>query len=181
MVLMHTLVQACLRGVPPEVETIARDEELTPHNAARAVARGRIVIPANPARPHRLCAIGEGCRVRVNVNLGTSGIRCDEDLEVEKAKAALREGADTLMDLSTAGDLARIRRRILEFDAPVGTVPVRPPETLPASAAGYSSLMHLSGLSRSTRLSGGRGTLRTWMPTSSLTSSGNTANRASTS
>jgi len=124
MVLMHTLVQACLRGVPPEVETIARDEELTPHNAARAVARGRIVIPANPARPHRLCAIGEGCRVRVNVNVGTSGIRCDEDLEVEKAKAALREGADTLMDLSTAGDLARIRRRILEFDAPVGTVPV---------------------------------------------------------
>lgn len=121
---MHTLVQACLRGVPPEVETIARDEELTPHNAARAVARGRIVIPANPARPHRLCAIGEGCRVRVNVNVGTSGIRCDEDLEVEKAKAALREGADTLMDLSTAGDLARIRRRILEFDAPVGTVPV---------------------------------------------------------
>ncbi|MDI6866963.1 phosphomethylpyrimidine synthase ThiC [Methanoculleus sp.] len=124
MVLMHTLVQACLRGVPPEVETIARDEELTPHNAARAVARGRIVIPANPARPHRLCAIGEGCRVRVNVNVGTSGIRCDGDLEVEKAKAALREGADTLMDLSTAGDLARIRRRILEFDAPVGTVPV---------------------------------------------------------
>lgn len=121
---MHTLVQACLRGVPPEVETIARDEELTPHNAARAVARGRIVIPANPARPHRLCAIGEGCRVRVNVNVGTSGIRCDGDLEVEKAKAALREGADTLMDLSTAGDLARIRRRILEFDAPVGTVPV---------------------------------------------------------
>ncbi|HOB06691.1 MAG TPA: phosphomethylpyrimidine synthase ThiC [Methanoculleus sp.] len=124
MVLMHTLVQACLRGVPSEVETIARDEDLAPHAAARTVARGRIVIPANPVRPHRLCAIGEGCRVRVNVNVGTSGVRCDEDLEVEKAKTALREGADTLMDLSTAGDLARIRRRILELDAPVGTVPV---------------------------------------------------------
>ena len=121
---MHTLVQACLRGVPSEVETIARDEDLAPHAAARTVARGRIVIPANPVRPHRLCAIGEGCRVRVNVNVGTSGVRCDEDLEVEKAKTALREGADTLMDLSTAGDLARIRRRILELDAPVGTVPV---------------------------------------------------------
>ncbi|HQN91008.1 MAG TPA: phosphomethylpyrimidine synthase ThiC [Methanoculleus sp.] len=124
MVLMHTLVQACLRGVPSEVETIARDEDLAPHAAARTVARGRIVIPANPVRPHRLCAIGEGCRVRVNVNVRTSGVRCDEDLEVEKAKTALREGADTLMDLSTAGDLARIRRRILELDAPVGTVPV---------------------------------------------------------
>jgi len=121
---MHTLVQACLRGVPSEVEAIARDEDLAPHAAARTVARGRIVIPANPVRPHRLCAIGEGCRVRVNVNVGTSGVRCDEDLEVEKAKTALREGADTLMDLSTAGDLARIRRRILELDAPVGTVPV---------------------------------------------------------
>jgi phosphomethylpyrimidine synthase len=106
------------------VETIAREEDLVPHRVARAVARGRIVIPANPVRPHRLCAIGEGCRVRVNVNVGTSGVRCDEDLEVEKAKTALREGADTLMDLSTAGDLARIRRRILELDAPVGTVPV---------------------------------------------------------
>ena len=52
---MHTLISACLRGVPPEVETIAREEGLVPHRAARAVARGRIVIPANPVRPHRLC------------------------------------------------------------------------------------------------------------------------------
>ncbi|NMA09959.1 MAG: phosphomethylpyrimidine synthase ThiC, partial [Methanomicrobiales archaeon] len=124
MVLMHTLISACLSGVPPEVETIAREEDLVPHRVARAVARGRIVIPANPTRPHRLCAIGEGCRVRVNVNVGTSGTRCDEDLDVEKAGAALREGADALMDLSTGGDLVRIRRRILELDAPVGTVPV---------------------------------------------------------
>jgi phosphomethylpyrimidine synthase len=124
MVLMHTLISACLRGVPPEVETIAREEDLVGHHAARAITRGRIVIPANPVRPHRLCAIGEGCRVRVNVNIGTSGTRCDEDLEVEKAKAALREGADALMDLSTGGDLPRIRRRILALDAPVGTVPI---------------------------------------------------------
>ncbi|MCT8336051.1 phosphomethylpyrimidine synthase ThiC [Methanoculleus sp. Afa-1] len=124
MVLMHTLISACLRGVPPEVEAIAREEDLASHAAARAVARGRIVIPANPVRPHRLCAIGEGCRVRVNVNVGTSGARCDEDLEIEKAGAALREGADALMDLSTGGDLVRIRRRILALDTTVGTVPV---------------------------------------------------------
>jgi len=124
MVLMHTLISACLRGVPPEVETIAREEDLSSHAAARAVARGRIVIPANPTRPHRLCAIGEGCRVRVNVNVGTSGTRCDENLEIAKAKAALREGADALMDLSTGGNLVRIRSKILELDAPVGTVPV---------------------------------------------------------
>jgi phosphomethylpyrimidine synthase len=124
MCLMHTLISACLGGVPPEVEAIAREEGLAPHHAARAVTRGRIVIPANPRRPHRLCSIGEGCRVRVNVNVGTSGVRCDEDLEIEKARAALTQGADTLMDLSTGGDLVRIRRRILELDAPVGTVPI---------------------------------------------------------
>jgi phosphomethylpyrimidine synthase len=124
MFLMHTLISACLHGVPPEVETIAREENLSPRHAARAITRGRIVIPSNPRRPHRLCAVGEGCRVRVNVNVGTSGVRCDEDLEIEKARAALMQGADTLMDLSTGGDLARIRRRILELDAPVGTVPI---------------------------------------------------------
>jgi len=121
---MHTLIKACLRGVPPEVEAIAKDEGIPPHQAARAVTRGRIVIPSNHRRPHRLVGIGEGCRVRVNVNVGTSGSLCDEDLEVEKARSAVALGADTLMDLSTAGDLRRIRKRILELDVPVGTVPV---------------------------------------------------------
>ncbi len=124
MCLMHTLITACLNGVPPEVEAIARDEGLNPHHAAKAVARGRIVIPANPHRPHRLCAIGEGCRVRVNVNVGTSANLCDPDLEVAKGRAALAQGADALMDLSTAGDLSEIRKRLLTLDAPLGTVPI---------------------------------------------------------
>ncbi len=125
MFLMHdTLITACLSGVPPEVEAIARDEGLNPHHAARAVARGRIVVPANSRRPHRLCAIGEGCGVRVNVNIGTSANLCDPDLEVEKARAALAQGADAIMDLSTGGDLAAIRRRILTLDTTVGTVPI---------------------------------------------------------
>ncbi|MDN7024811.1 phosphomethylpyrimidine synthase ThiC [Methanoculleus sp. FWC-SCC1] len=125
MFLMHdTLIRACLKGVPPEVEAIARDEGQNPHHAARAVTRGRVVVPANPLRPHRLCAIGEGCRVKVNVNVGTSANLCNPDLEVEKAGAALAQGADAIMDLSTGGDLAAIRRRILALDAPVGTVPI---------------------------------------------------------
>lgn len=124
MFLMHTLITACLNGVPPEVEAIARDEGLNPHHAAKAVARGRIVIPANPRRPHRLCAIGEGCRVRVNVNVGTSANLCDPDLEVAKGRAALAQGADALMDLSTAGDLEEIRKQLLTLDAPLGTVPI---------------------------------------------------------
>jgi phosphomethylpyrimidine synthase len=91
---------------------------------ARGIADGRIVLPANPARKHRLCAIGRGCTVKVNVNIGTSGSRCDPSLEEEKARAALANGADALMDLSTGGDLVAIRKRILALDTTVGTVPV---------------------------------------------------------
>lgn len=122
---MRTLIQECVAGVvSPLIETAARQEGQNHHDFARAVARGHIVIPANPARPHRSCAIGEGCRVKVNVNVGTSGERCDIGLEMEKAQAALANGADTLMDLSTGGDLPEIRKNLLSLDAPLGTVPV---------------------------------------------------------
>ncbi len=124
MCVMHSLIHECLHGVPPEVEAIARDEGLVPRQAARAVARGRIAVLANPLRPHRIAAVGEGCRVKVNVNIGTSGQRCDPALEMEKGRAALAEGADALMDLSTGGDLQAIRKEILTLDAPVGTVPI---------------------------------------------------------
>jgi phosphomethylpyrimidine synthase len=50
--------------------------------------------------------------------------RCDPDLEIRKAEAALANGADTLMDLSTGGDLTAMRKRILALDAPIGTVPI---------------------------------------------------------
>ena len=68
--------------------------------------------------------LAKDVRVKVNVNVGTSGERCDVDLEVRKAKAAITNGADTLMDLSTGGDLPEIRKKILALDVPVGTVPV---------------------------------------------------------
>ncbi len=121
---MHGLIEKCLRSVPEVAHAIARDEGLVAHRVARAIARGRIVVPANPRREHRLCAVGEGCRVKVNVNVGTSGTRCDPAEELEKARAALAEGADALMDLSTGGDLPAIRQSILALDAPVGTVPI---------------------------------------------------------
>jgi len=124
MCVMQTLIKECLKGVPPEVEAVARDEGLSPRQAARAITRGRITVAANPRRPHRLCAIGEGCRIKVNVNIGTSGERCDPALEIRKATAALENGADTLMDLSTGGDLPAMRKEILALDAPAGTVPI---------------------------------------------------------
>ncbi|MDD1710028.1 MAG: phosphomethylpyrimidine synthase ThiC [Methanoregulaceae archaeon] len=124
MCLMRTLIQECVAGIPPLVEAAARQEGQNPRDFARAVARGHVVIPANPMRPHRISAIGNGCRVKVNVNVGTSGERCDPALEKEKAQAAITNGTDTLMDLSTGGDLEIVRKIVLSFDIPVGTVPV---------------------------------------------------------
>jgi phosphomethylpyrimidine synthase len=121
---MRTLIQECVAGIPPTVETAARQEGQNPREFARAVARGHVVIPANPRRSRRICAIGEGCRVKVNVNVGTSGERCDTGLERKKATAAMANGTDTLMDLSTGGDLRAMREIILSFDVPVGTVPI---------------------------------------------------------
>jgi phosphomethylpyrimidine synthase len=121
---MPSLIHECLTGIPSIVDAMARIEGINPRMAARSVARGRLVIPSNPARTHRPCGIGEGCRVKVNVNVGTSGERCDLALEEAKARAALENGADTLMDLSTGGDLPAMRRMVLSMDAPVGTVPI---------------------------------------------------------
>jgi phosphomethylpyrimidine synthase len=124
MVLMPTLIGECQSGIPAIAEGCARAEGIEPRDLVRQIAGGRVVIPKNPAREHRGCAIGEGCSVKVNVNIGTSGERCDVDLELAKAHAAIGNGADTLMDLSTGGDLPSIRKQILSLDIPVGTVPV---------------------------------------------------------
>jgi phosphomethylpyrimidine synthase len=124
MFLMDSLIRRCASGVQPELEAVARAEGMDPVRLAKGVADGRIVIPANPKRVHRQCAIGKGCQVKINVNIGTSGTRCDPALEEEKAQAALVNGADALMDLSTGGDLVAIRKKILAFDTTVGTVPV---------------------------------------------------------
>jgi phosphomethylpyrimidine synthase len=124
MFLMHSLIRRCARGVPESVRAAAKAEGIDPGTVARSVAAGRIVIPNSPLRKHRLCPIGEGCRVKVNVNVGTSGVRCDPALELRKARAAISNGADAVMDLSTGGDLPAIRKKILALDTTVGTVPV---------------------------------------------------------
>ncbi|OPY37516.1 MAG: thiamine biosynthesis protein ThiC [Methanoregula sp. PtaU1.Bin051] len=124
MVLMDLLVRRCSRTTPRIVSVVAQSEGIEPERMARAIAAGRIVIPKNPNRKHVPCAIGEGCHVKVNVNIGTSGPHCDPALEIRKAKAAISNGADAIMDLSTGGNLLSIRKKILTLDTTVGTVPV---------------------------------------------------------
>ena len=124
---MATQMEMARRGQPTdEMRAVAEAEGVPLQVLVRRVASGRVVITRNVRREGvRPTGIGEGLRVKVNANVGTSPDLCDPDLEVEKAKVAVRYGADTVMDLSTAGDLDAIRRRILEaVDVPVGTVPI---------------------------------------------------------
>ncbi len=89
------------------------------------IAEGRVVVTKNLGRETSPLGIGEGLRVKVNANLGTSKDICDLGRELEKVRAAVGAGADTIMDLSTGGDIDYIRRRVLkETSVPLGTVPI---------------------------------------------------------
>ncbi|MBN1677223.1 MAG: phosphomethylpyrimidine synthase ThiC [Candidatus Thermoplasmatota archaeon] len=111
---------------PQEMKGVAKREGMEPGRLARLVRDGRAVIPSNPAHRGLIsCAIGEGLRVKVNANIGTSRDYVDLAQELEKARVAIMYGADAIMDLSTGGDLRRIRRKIVSASTvPVGTVPI---------------------------------------------------------
>lgn len=112
--------------VSPEMEVVADDERMPVQRLMALVASGKVVIPANRKHPpKKLCGIGKGLRTKVNANIGTSTDCGSLDGELEKLAAAEAAGADTVMDLSTGGDLPGIRRAIVSKAAvPVGSVPV---------------------------------------------------------
>lgn len=111
--------------VPEEVDAVAKRECVDPAKLARLVALGRVVIPRNLARKIEPMGVGELLTTKVNVNLGTSQNLDSPETEVEKALAAVEAGADTVMDLSTGGDLDLVRRKVLDVvKVPVGTVPI---------------------------------------------------------
>ena len=104
---------------------IAKKEGTTEQKLKRRIKNGSVVLVKNSNRDIEPLAIGEGVHTKINANIGTSSELMDVDLELEKAKIAVRSGADTLMDLSIGGDLNEIKARILkETDVPLGTVPI---------------------------------------------------------
>jgi len=122
-----TLMERAQAGeITPEMREVALSEDKTPEEIRDLVAQGRVVITHNQTRKNgKPIAIGEGLRIKVNANIGTSQDLCDPELELEKLKSAELAGADTIMDLSTGGDINLIRRKILEHtQLPLGTVPV---------------------------------------------------------
>eukprot|EP00456_Euglypha_rotunda_P036109 TRINITY_DN2777_c0_g1_i21.p1 TRINITY_DN2777_c0_g1~~TRINITY_DN2777_c0_g1_i21.p1 ORF type:complete len:578 (-),score=176.97 TRINITY_DN2777_c0_g1_i21:25-1758(-) len=123
------LEHARLGIVTPEMRRVAeRESHLTPEQVRDEVAAGRMVIPAN--RNHLKyqldpMAIGRASKTKVNANMGASPVSSSTDEEVEKLKWAERWGADTVMDLSTGGDLDATRDAIIRNSTvPIGTVPI---------------------------------------------------------
>src|SRR5512141_835383 len=122
-----TLMYRARQGeIPPAIALAAQSERVDPATLRDRIAAGRVVIPRNRKRREiRPVAIGEGLTVKVNANVGSSRDRADISLEMEKMRAAVAAGADAVMDLSTGGPIAELRRAILSAcPVPVGTVPL---------------------------------------------------------
>lgn len=104
----------------------AKKENVDPVYLRKKISEGKVVIPANiNHRIKNICAVGEGLKTKVNVNIGTSTDKTGIEDELKKLEIAIRYGADTIMDLSVGGNLRNIRKRIIKLSTiPVGTVPI---------------------------------------------------------
>ena len=122
------LVSARQGTITPQMRRVAQREGLPPELIRDEIARGRLIIPANV---HHLAkrldpmAIGAVAKVKINANIGSSAVEANLDEELAKLHNAVHYGADTVMDLSTGGDIDAIREAIIDAaPVPVGTVPI---------------------------------------------------------
>lgn len=124
---MATQIESARKGVTTaEIEAVAKDENVDSHWLRGQVAEGLAVICKNNRREgSKPLAVGDRLRTKVNANIGTSQDSPDEDMELRKLAAAVVAGADAVMDLSTGGDLKRMRQKVLKHSpVAVGTVPI---------------------------------------------------------
>ncbi len=124
---VRTQMHYARRGrVTQEMEYVARRERLDAETVRDEVGRGRMIIPANIRHTNLepMC-IGVASSCKINANIGNSATTSNIDEELEKLRYSLKYGADTVMDLSTGGDIPRIRKAIIEASpVPIGTVPI---------------------------------------------------------
>ena len=106
--------------------TLAEEEQLASQTIVDALEAGTMVLLGNPAHPNlKPLLVGQPARIKVNANIGTSPLCNCPATEERKIKAALEAGADTVMDLSIAGDLDALRLGMLKAcPLPLGTVPL---------------------------------------------------------
>lgn len=126
---MGLLIEELKAGIIPEIVKKCADVEQVPLlTLKKYIIEGSVVIPRSinsPVSEENACAVGKGLRTKVNANIGTSPDQARETLELEKLRMALDAGADTVMDLSTGGNISAIRRVIrASCPVPLGTVPI---------------------------------------------------------
>jgi len=120
---MHYARKGMITG---EMEYVAKRENISAELVRSEVARGRMIIPANiHHKSLEPMAIGIASKCKINANIGNSATTSNIDEELEKLRYCVKFGADTVMDLSTGGDIPRIRKAIIDDSPiPVGTVPI---------------------------------------------------------
>jgi phosphomethylpyrimidine synthase len=123
---MTQLEEARNGRITEEMKICAEKERVSPEFIRKGVVEGNIVVVRNNRHTAiSPLAIGKGLRTKINANIGTSGDHTDLDVELKKVKASIAAGADTIMDLSTGGDLGAIRKAIIEASTvAIGTVPI---------------------------------------------------------
>src|SRR5258707_11812253 len=124
-----TQIESARKGqMTDEMRFVAAREDLAPELIRDEVARGRMVIPANTVHlTKRLepMAIGVASACKINANIGNSAVTGSADDELEKLHTAVHLGADTVMDLSTGGNIDGIRQAIIDASpVPIGTVTI---------------------------------------------------------
>jgi phosphomethylpyrimidine synthase len=123
-----TQLESARQGIVTQaMEFVARREDLDPELVRAEVARGRMVIPANIVHLSKslqpMCN-GVAAKCKINANIGNSAVTGKVDDELEKLHTAVHLGADTVMDLSTGGNIDGIRQAIIDASpVPIGTVP----------------------------------------------------------
>ena len=123
---MTQLETARKNRISEEMEICAGQEAVDPEFIRKGVEDGNIVVVRNRKHTSVLpLAIGKGLKTKVNANIGTSKDRSDLDLELKKVKVCVAAKADTIMDLSTGGDIRAIRQAIIsQSSLIIGTVPI---------------------------------------------------------
>jgi phosphomethylpyrimidine synthase len=109
-----------------DMEEVAKVEKVDVELIRSEIERGRLIIPANINHKHLIpMAIGIASSCKINANIGSSALASDISGEIEKVDVCLKYGADTIMDLSTGGDLDSIREAVIKHSTvPIGTVPI---------------------------------------------------------
>src|ERR1700690_1145560 len=113
-------------AITEEMQYIAHREKIAPQLVRNEVARGRMIIPANINHPElEPMAIGVESLRKINANIGNSAVTSNIEEELKKLHTAVHYGADTVMDLSTGGDIHTIREATIRHSpVPIGTVPI---------------------------------------------------------